>query len=185
MTLNLRSESQVLLILEIFFLFIQAVIIINVANFNVEEINILSSKVSDQVMISLNVEVLFFQSSTYVLFKNVTFFIFVILVELKITSLILILSDFMKKHFLNSTITLAQHQTIIMNIIISSFHSLSNSTITLAQHQTIIMNIIISSFHSLSNYTNIIVENLLKTKHYAVLNKKIKSACTDVKREER
>ena len=160
MTLNLRSESQVLLILEIFFLFIQAVIIINVANFNVEEINILSSKVSDQVMISLNVEVSFFQSSTYVLFKNVTFFIFVILVELKITSLILILSDFMKKHFLNSTITLAQHQTIIINIIISSFHSLSN-------------------------YTNIIVENLLKTKHYAVLNKKIKSACTDVKREER
>jgi len=39
--------------------------------------------------------------------------------------------------------------------------------------------------HSFANHINIIVENLLKTQCYAILNEKIKSIHTDVKREEK
>jgi hypothetical protein len=55
----------------------------------------------------------------------------------------------------------------------------------LAQHQAITVNIMISLSHSSSDHTNIIIENLLKIQHHAVLNEKIRNTCADVKREER
>jgi len=94
------------------------------------------------------------------LFKNVTFLISVILAKSKIILSVLIFDDYMKKHHLN-----------LMKILV--------------QHQVIIANIMISLFCSFANHINIIVENLLKIQHHAVLNEKIKNSCTNVKKEEK
>jgi len=160
MTLNLQSESQALFILKIFFLLTQAIIIIDVANLNVEENNTLFSRISDQVMIFLDAEVSLFESLTYMLFKSVTFFILITFAKSKIISSVSIINDHMKKYHLNSAKTLTQHQAIIVNIMISSLHSFSD-------------------------HINIIVKNLLKTQCHAVLNEKIRSIYMNVKREER
>lgn len=160
MTLNLQSKFQALFILKTFFFFIQAVIIIDVTNFNVEKINILFFEVSDQVMIFLDVEVSLFKNFIYMLFKNVTSFISVILTESEIISSVSTFNDHMKKQHLNSMMIFNQHEAIIMNIMTSLFHSFSD-------------------------YINIIVESLLKTWCYIILNEKIESICADVKKEER
>jgi len=55
----------------------------------------------------------------------------------------------------------------------------------LAQHQAIIINIMISLTQSFSNFTSISLKNLLKTCHHAMLNEYIRSACVDVERKER
>jgi hypothetical protein len=109
MTFNLQSKSQVLLIFEALFLFTQAVIIINVVNFNVEEIDILFFETSDQVMISFNIEVSLFESSIHMFFKSVILLISVAFTESKIISSVLTFNDHMKEHHLNSMKTLAHH----------------------------------------------------------------------------
>jgi len=60
-----------------------------------------------------------------------------------------------------------------------------NSTKNLAQHQTIIINIMISSTWSSSDFASVSLKNLLETCHRAALNENIRSACVDVKKEER
>ncbi len=60
-----------------------------------------------------------------------------------------------------------------------------NSTKNLAQHQAIIINIMISSIWSSSDFANVSLKNLLETHCHAALNENIRSACVDVKREER
>jgi hypothetical protein len=99
MTFNLRSKSQALFILKIFFLFTQAVtvIIINVTNLNVEEIDTLFSEVSDQVMILLNAEASFFKSFIYMFFKSIISLISVAFAESEIISSVSALNDHMKK----------------------------------------------------------------------------------------
>ena len=109
MTLNLQSKFQALFILKTFFFFIQTVIIIDVTNFNVEKINILFFEVSDQVMIFLDVEVSLFKNFIYMLFKNVTSFISVILTEFEIISSVSTFNDHMKKQHLNSMMIFNQH----------------------------------------------------------------------------
>jgi hypothetical protein len=101
MTFNLQSKSQALFILEALFLFIQAVIIMNVANLNVEEINTLFSEVSDQVMIFLNAEVSLSESFIHMLFKSITSFISVVLAESEIALFVSTLNNHMKKQHSN------------------------------------------------------------------------------------
>jgi len=60
-----------------------------------------------------------------------------------------------------------------------------NSMKSLAQRQAIIINIMISLTQSSSDFASISLKNLLATRHHAVLNEDIRSACVDVKREKR
>ena len=60
-----------------------------------------------------------------------------------------------------------------------------NSTKNFAQHQTIIIDIMISLTQSFSDFVSISLKNLLETHHHAALNENIRSACVDVKRKER
>ncbi len=55
----------------------------------------------------------------------------------------------------------------------------------LAQHQAIIVNIMISSTQLSSDFASISLKNLLKTRHCTALNEDIRSACVDVEKEKR
>ncbi len=56
---------------------------------------------------------------------------------------------------------------------------------SLAQHQAIIIDIMISLTQSSSDFASISLKNLLKTYYHATLNENIKSIHVDVKRKKR
>ncbi len=93
-------------------------------------------------------------------FKNIISSTFVIFTEFAFTLLDQISYDNRKKFQLNSMKNLAQHQVIIINIMIS-----------LTQLS--------------SDFASVSLKNLLKTCHYAALNEDIRSICIDVERKKR
>ena len=152
MTLNLCNKSQFLFILEAFTSLIQTIIIIDVINVLFEH--------HDQDTIFLDVAISLFESNICMFFKNIISSTFVIFTEFAFTLLDQISCDNRKKFQLNSMKNLAQHQVIIINIMIS-----------LTQLS--------------SDFASVSLKNLLKTCHYAALNEDIRSICIDVERKKR
>jgi hypothetical protein len=71
-------------------------------------------------MISLDIMISLLESNIYMSFKSIISFTFIIFTELTFTLLNQILYDNKKKFQLNLMKSLAQHQAIIINIMISS-----------------------------------------------------------------
>ncbi len=111
-------------------------------------------------MIFLDVAILLLESNICMSFKSVASFTFIIFTKLALALFNQISCNNKEKSWLNLTKNLAQHQAIIINIMISSIW-------------------LFSDFASVS------LKNLLKTRHHAALNKDIRSTHVDVERKER
>jgi len=114
----------------------------------------------DQDMILLDVVISSFESNIHMSFKSVVLFTLVIFTEFAITLLDQTHCNNKEKFQLNSMKNLAQHQAIIIDIMIS----LTRSS---------------------SDFASVSLKNLLKTHRHAALNENIRSICIDVEREER
>jgi len=111
MTFNLYNKSQFLLILKTSASLIQAIAVINVINVLFEH--------HDQDMISLNIMISSFESNIRMFFKSVASFTFIIFTEFAFILLDQISCNNKEKFQLNLMKSLAQHQVIIINIMIS------------------------------------------------------------------
>ncbi len=152
MTLNLCNKSQSLLILETSASLIQMIIITDIIN--------VFFKHYDQDTTFLDVIISLLESNIYMFFKSIISSTFIVF-----TKLIFILLD----------------QTSCNN----KEESQLNLIKSLAQHQAIIINIMISLTQSSSDFTSISLKNVLKTHCHAALNENIRSVCIDVERKEK
>jgi len=111
MTLNLCNKSQFLFILEASASLTQAIIITDVAD--------VFFKHHDQDTTLLDVVISFLESNICMSFESIVSFIFVIFIKFTLTLLDQISCNNREKSQLNSTKSLAQHQVIIIDIMIS------------------------------------------------------------------
>jgi len=152
MTLNLRNKSQFLFILETSASLTQAIIIIDVVD--------VFFKHHDQDTTSFDVIISSLESNIYMSFKSVVSSTFVIFTKFAFALLDQTSCNNKEKFQLNSIKSLAQHQAIIVDIMISSTQLFSD-------------------------FTSIDLKNLLETCCHAALNEDIRSIHVDVERKER